>query len=125
MLVDNVSALTRPDRPRGCLSIQGGLSCGPANSAIADFLAASRLGGEEALAVRLARAVDEGDLPAGSDPSALARFVMTFADGQAVHAAAGVEHDQLLQSAQIALSVFADAATRYPTQHPASGVSRT
>jgi hypothetical protein len=86
------------------------VSCGPDNAGVAEFLAASRLAGEQALADRLARAVDEGDLAATSDPTALARFVMTFSEGQAVHAAAGAQRDLLRQSADIALTAF-DHAT--------------
>ncbi|WP_028937905.1 TetR/AcrR family transcriptional regulator [Pseudonocardia spinosispora] len=108
-LHDNVDALTGADHPPGCLSIQGGVSCGPANAGVAEFLATSRLAGERALAERLARAVSDGDLPETADPVALARFVMTFSEGQAVHAAAGVPREQLLQSADIALTVFAAA----------------
>jgi AcrR family transcriptional regulator len=109
LLHDNVDALTQPGRPPGCLSVQGGVSCGPDNAGVAEFLAASRLAGEQALAGRLARAVDEGDLAATSDPTALARFVMTFSEGQAVHAAAGAQRDQLRQSADIALAAFDQA----------------
>ena len=113
LLRDNADALTQPGRPPGCLSIQGGASCGPGNAAVCEFLAASRLAGERALADRLARAVDEGDLPATADPAALARFVMIFAEGQAVHAAAGVPREQLRQAAAIALTAF-DRATGRP-----------
>jgi AcrR family transcriptional regulator len=106
LLLDNVDALTQPGRPPGCLSIQGGVSCGPDNAGVAEFLAASRLGGEQALADRLARAVDDGDIAATSDPTALARFVMTFSEGQAVHAAAGAPRERLRQSAEIAVAAF-------------------
>lgn len=99
----NVEALTRPGRPAGCLSIQGGLSCATDNAHIAGFLAASRLAGEAALATRLARAVDEGDLPVDTDPAALARFVMAVSEGHAVHAAAGVDRASLHASVTIAL----------------------
>jgi len=106
LLRDNVEALTRLDQPPGCLSIQGGVSCGPSNAAVTRFLATSRLAGEQALADRLARAVRDGDISSAADPAALARFVMTFTEGQAVHAAAGVPRNQLRQSADIALAVF-------------------
>jgi AcrR family transcriptional regulator len=107
LLRDNVAALTRPGRPAGCLSIQGGLSCGSANRAIAEFLAASRLAGEKALAGRFARAITDGDLPRDADPAALARYLMVVTEGQAVHAAAGTSRTQLEQSAEIALRAFA------------------
>jgi hypothetical protein len=79
------------------------VSCSTANAGIADFLASSRLAGEAALAERLARAVDEGDLPEGTDPVALARFLHVVQEGQAVHAAAGIGPDLLRQSAEFAL----------------------
>jgi AcrR family transcriptional regulator len=99
----NVDAITRPDRPAGCLSIQGGLSCGTGNAHIADFLGANRLAGENALATRLARGIDDGDLPADTNPAALARFVMALGEGHAVHAAAGVDRASLHESVTIAL----------------------
>ena len=105
-LFANAAALTRPDRPAGCLSIQGGLSVAPESEAIATFLASSRLGGERALAERFRRAVAEGDLAGTSDLEALARFVMALSEGHAVHAAAGVPREQLEASARVALTAF-------------------
>jgi len=96
----NADSITRPDRPAGCLSIQGGLAVG---SEIAESLAASRLAGEQALAERLTRAVDEGDLPPGTDAGALARYVMSVSEGNAVHAAAGVDRASLHATVDIAL----------------------
>jgi AcrR family transcriptional regulator len=103
LLRGQLDALTQPGRPAGCLSIQGGVSCGTANSGIAEFLATSRLAGEAALAERFARALEEGDLPEGTDPAALARFLHVVQEGQAVHAAAGIGREMLEQSAEFAL----------------------
>ncbi|MEV7394228.1 TetR/AcrR family transcriptional regulator [Streptomyces sp. NPDC091215] len=99
----NADALTRADRPPGCLSVQGGLAEGGDNGHIAGFLAESRLAGERALADRLTRALAEGDLPAGTDPLALARYVMVVSEGNAVHAAAGVGRAALHATVDIAL----------------------
>ncbi|MGY4921989.1 TetR/AcrR family transcriptional regulator [Streptomyces sp. 900105755] len=99
----NADALTRADRPPGCLSVQGGLAEGGDNGHIAAFLAESRLAGERALADRLARAVTEGDLPADTDPSALARYVMVVSEGNAVHATAGAGRAALHATVDIAL----------------------
>jgi hypothetical protein len=63
---------------------------------------------------RLARAVDEGDLPAGTDPVALARFLHVVQEGQAVHAAAGVSREQLEHSAAIALQAVPSAGRSGP-----------
>lgn len=109
----NADALTRPERPAGCLSVQGGLAEGGDHGHIARFLAGSRLAGEEALADRLSRAVAEGDLPAGTDARALARYVMVVSEGNAVHAAAGAARSALHATVDIALRAVphAPAAT--------------
>ncbi|GAA5026686.1 TetR/AcrR family transcriptional regulator [Streptomyces siamensis] len=99
----NADAITRADRPPGCLSVQGGLAEGGENGHIAKFLADSRLAGEQALAVRLAEAVASGDLPADTDPVALARYVMVVSEGNAVHAAAGADRRALHAAVDIAL----------------------
>ncbi|MCY1145432.1 TetR/AcrR family transcriptional regulator [Actinoplanes sp. Pm04-4] len=99
----NADALTRADRPAGCLSIQGGIASGNDDGQISQFLAGRRLAGEQALADRLASAVRTGDLPAGTDPAALARYVMTVSEGNAVHAAAGVDRASLHATVDIAL----------------------
>ncbi|MCF3964211.1 TetR/AcrR family transcriptional regulator [Streptomyces fuscigenes] len=99
----NADALTQPGRPPGCLSVQGGIAEGGDHGNISQFLAGSRLAGERALAARLARAVDEGDLPKGTDPTALARYVMVVSEGNAIHAAAGAARSALHATVDIAL----------------------
>jgi len=108
-LRDNVEALTRPGRPSGCLSVQGGLAGGSDDGRAAAFLAESRLAGEQAFADRFTRAVAEGDLPAATDPVALARFVMALSEGHAVHAAAGVDRASLEASVEIGLRAIPGA----------------
>ncbi|WP_328333640.1 TetR/AcrR family transcriptional regulator [Kribbella sp. NBC_00382] len=116
-LRDNVVAVTLEDKPNGCLSIQGGVSCSAENQDVAQFLAASRLGGEKAFADRFRLAIEQGDLPADADPDALARFVMVVSEGHAVHAAAGVPREALQKSAAIAEQAF----TAMTTQPASSG----
>ena len=114
-LRDNVAAVTLDDKPNGCLSIQGGLSCSTENQDVAQFLAASRLAGEKVFADRFRLAIEQNDLPADADPDALARFLMVVSEGHAVHAAAGVPREALLQSAAIA-----EQALKAMTSQPAS-----
>jgi len=102
-----VDALTGDGHPPGCLSIQGGLSCAPANSGISGYLADFRAAGESTLADRLARAAKDGDLAPGTDTAALARFVITLSQGLAVHAAAGVSREDLQAAVDIALQAVA------------------
>lgn len=105
-LRDNVAAVTTEGKPKGCLSIQGGVSCSTENQGVAQFLAASRLGGEKAFADRFRLAITQGDLSADVDPDALARFLMVVSEGHAVHAAAGIPREALAQSAAIAEQAF-------------------
>src|SRR5262249_21030721 len=100
-------ATTSGGHPPGCLSIQGGLSCSPANSGISEFLADYRAVGESALADRLARAAKEGDLAPGTDTAALARLVVTLGQGLAVHSTAGASREDLNASVDIALRAVA------------------
>jgi AcrR family transcriptional regulator len=102
-LRENVKAITRPDRPAGCFSIQGALTCGPENAGLTVMMAQARKVGELALRDRLRRAVDEGDLAADENPDDLARFVMTLAEGLAVHATAGATRAELARVVEVAL----------------------
>ncbi|WP_061295063.1 TetR/AcrR family transcriptional regulator [Herbidospora cretacea] len=102
-LRSSADALTTGDHPPGCLSIQGGLACSPENAAVSGILAAGRAATEAALEERMSRAAKEGDLPDGVDARALARFVMTLSEGNAVHAAAGASRDDLQACVDVAL----------------------
>ena len=102
-LAGSVGASTRPGCPAGCLGVQGSLAAGEAGRAARDTLAAWRDQGRRHLRDRFRRAVDEGDLPPETDPGLLARYLMTVANGIAVQAAGGADHDELEQVAEVAL----------------------
>jgi AcrR family transcriptional regulator len=98
-----VQCTTRPGGPAGCLTVQGALATGEGGVAAHDALVAWRRDGEEALRARFARARDEGDLPADSDPSLLARYISTVVYGMAVQAATGVPREDLLRIIDLTL----------------------
>ncbi|MHA7987642.1 TetR/AcrR family transcriptional regulator [Rathayibacter sp. CAU 1779] len=105
-LHDNVRAITKQGRPRGCLSVQAGSSSAPEDRSAIEFVVARREGGEARFAERFARAIEEGDLPADEDPRDLAKYLFTLATGLAVQAAAGVSRARLKAVAVRALSAF-------------------
>ncbi|MET9679739.1 TetR/AcrR family transcriptional regulator [Streptomyces coeruleorubidus] len=105
----SVRTTTRPDCPAGCLGVQGSLAAGAPGSHARDTLAAWRNEHTARLRDRFRRAVDEGDLPAGTDPGLLARYVMTVANGIAVQAAGGATRDDLQQVADMALRSWPSA----------------
>lgn len=90
--------------PPGCLLMQCGSSCGDED--IPDMVARHRAEKEAALSQRFARALEEGDLPAGSNPASLARYVMTVSNGIAVQASAGDSPEDLHAVADIAMASF-------------------
>ncbi|MFH9426517.1 TetR/AcrR family transcriptional regulator [Streptomyces sp. NPDC017529] len=99
----SVRATTRPGGPTGCLGVQGSLAAGDPGSNARDALIAWRDEHTSRLRDRFRQAVDEGDLPPGTDPELLARYLMTVANGIAVQAAGGATRDDLQQVAGMAL----------------------
>jgi len=99
-------SLTDPENPRGCLAVQGALTCGEASESIKQELCRRRAEGERALRERLERAKTDGDLAANVDAAALARFVSTVTQGMSVQAAGGASRDDLLRVADMALKAW-------------------
>jgi AcrR family transcriptional regulator len=106
LLREAADLLTDPRTPRGCLMVQGALSCGEAANPIRQELASRRAAGEAAIRQRFKRAVSEGDLPADADPTDLARYVATVTHGMAVQAAGGASRKQLLRVVETALRAW-------------------
>lgn len=108
-LTGSVRATTQPDSPAGCLGVQGCLAAGTAGQHAREKLAAWREEGTSQLRNRFQRAVDEGDLPTGTDPGLLARYLMTVANGIAVQASGGAGRDELQEIADMALLTWPPA----------------
>lgn len=87
----------------GCLSIQGGLSCGPNNARIPQLLAEYRRGIEDTVANALASTEDASRI----DAAALAAYVVTVGQGLAVDAAAGASQAKLDAVVDVALAGLA------------------
>ena len=83
--------------------MQSALTVSDSGQEVRDLLVAWRNDGHACLRERFQRAVDEGDLPAGTDPGLLARYITTFGYGIAVLAASGVGRAELQEMADAAL----------------------
>ncbi len=83
MLCGAASANANPDNPPGCVIVQGALACSESAAFVKEALIIKRRAGETALRERLQKAKDEGDLPADSDPAALARYIGAVLQGMA------------------------------------------
>lgn len=98
--------VTDPRNPPGCLTVRGALSCGEEADPIRRELALRRLEGESLIRKRFERAKIDGELPAGANPSDLARYLATVYQGMSVQAAGGATSEQLRRVAQTALRAW-------------------
>ena len=96
-------AMSRTGSPRGCLLVQGALTCSAEAEPVRRELSARRQAGEVAIRDRLKLAKKEGDLPARADPGTLARYLTTLMQGMAVQAAGGANRTELRRVADTAL----------------------
>lgn len=102
------SVLSKPDGtdPVGCLAVQGGLACSPANKDIVDAMSKKRHEWQLMLEERFRQAQADGDLPKAVDPGELAGYVSTVFQGLAVQASAGLTRTELLATVKLALKNF-------------------
>lgn len=106
LLRRNAKFLTDPCHPRGCLGVQAALVCGEEADAVRKALEARRSATQSQIRERLKRAKKEGDLPAGADPAALARYLATVIEGMAVQAATGASRKNLERVAETAMRAW-------------------
>ncbi|GLF95140.1 TetR/AcrR family transcriptional regulator [Streptomyces yaizuensis] len=90
-----VEAVTGDDTPHGCLIVQSALAVNPRAASVQEYLTGLREDGVQILADRLRSFPGADGLPPGSDPSSLARLLVTVVQGLAVQAASGTERDAL------------------------------
>ncbi|AHV96365.1 TetR/AcrR family transcriptional regulator [Paenibacillus sabinae] len=104
----NVTAdsVTNPSTPKGCLTIRGAIACGEDADVIRQELTSRRVGTEMALRHRFEQAKSVGDLPAGSNPAALARYIMTVTEGMSIRAADGSTRDELQDVIDLAMQAW-------------------
>ena len=94
------------DRARGCLVVSGALACGAEAETVRRELAQLRQGIVTALRERFERAVQDGDLPEGTDCATLARYIATVLNGLAVQAASGATEKELRLVAATAMRAW-------------------
>ena len=99
-------AATNAEHPPGCLGTTGALACSTAAEPIRQDLVKRRAIFEAALRQRLEQAKDAGELRPDTDPSVLARFIMTVTQGMAVQASSGASRRSLQDVAAMALAAW-------------------
>jgi len=103
LLYGTADLLTSPQKPHGCLWVQGALACGNGADSVRKELISRRMAGEAALRQRLSRARRDGDLPPEANPASLARYVVTLIQGMSIQAAGGATRSELRRVIDIAL----------------------
>src|SRR5262245_31109599 len=96
----------RPGNSRGCLIVSGALACGEEAEPVRLELVRLRQAAVTTLRARFERAVQEGDLPKGTDCATLARYIATFLNGLAVQAASGTSEKELRRAAELAMRAW-------------------
>lgn len=95
-LTKAVELLAEHSNPRGCMIVQGALSCGPEAEMIQKKLISYRASIEENFKKRFELAKASADLPEDTNTSALAKYVTTIHQGISVQASSGASKDELM-----------------------------
>ncbi|WP_313237939.1 TetR/AcrR family transcriptional regulator [Delftia acidovorans] len=118
VLRDAVATYTDDAHPLGCMVVTAATNCAEENEAVAAWLAEHRRQRTQSLIDRLQRALDEGELRAGTDVQALGDFYATQLHGISVQARDGVPRERLLAAVQTALLLLETALE--PALQPAA-----
>lgn len=110
LLYGEVDAVTDPECPAGCLSVNGALTGGVTAESIKQELLARRSDWEDDLRLRLEQAKTDGDLPATADATVLARYLTTMMQGIAVQAVGGTTREDLRKIAEMVLLTWPPVA---------------
>lgn len=102
-LTKSAEFLTNPNNPRGCMIVQGALSCGQGAKLIQQELIAYRKNYEDALRQRFELAQTQGDLPSHMNASDLAKYIATLHQGMSIQATSGATIEELMTVVQVAL----------------------
>lgn len=97
LLEQSAEFLTSKDNPRGCMILQGALTCGEGAELVQQELMAQRHAYEDALRKRFELAQKQGDLTAEVKPADLAKYVATIHQGMSVQATSGASKKELLE----------------------------
>ena len=98
--------LTCPEKPHGCLTVRCNLSGSAAAESVRLELTKRRNDGETLIRRRLEQAQAAGELPAGTNPTELARYFATVHQGMSVQAAGGATREQLRGVVKTALQAW-------------------
>jgi AcrR family transcriptional regulator len=94
------------EKARGCLVVSGALASGDEAETVRQILAQLRQSIVAVFRKRFERAVEDGDLPKGTDCATLGRYIATVLNGLAVQAASGTSEKELRLVAAMAMRAW-------------------
>ncbi|HTN82360.1 MAG TPA: TetR/AcrR family transcriptional regulator [Sorangium sp.] len=106
VLLEFAAFASSPDHPLGCLMVHGAANCTPGSAEVEAALRERRAASEAALRRRIERGIAEGDLAAGTDAAALAKYYGAVIQGMSVQARDGAAREELEHVAQAALRAW-------------------
>lgn len=106
LLLDAVTAMTRPDRPKGCMVALSATNCAAESRDVFEALSELRKSAERAIKDRIAAGAAAGELAEDADVDALAGFVTALLHGLAIHARDGVSRPRLRKRVNQAMRMW-------------------
>jgi AcrR family transcriptional regulator len=106
MLRDNVEAYADPATPNGCMIVLAATVGAVANAGVRDLLADNRHQSLKAVAERIERGIEDGDVPPGTDAEAVAGLYVTVLQGLSIQARDGASRHALHAVVDGAMAVW-------------------
>ncbi|MEU6217097.1 TetR/AcrR family transcriptional regulator [Streptomyces sp. NPDC047022] len=122
MLREAASLYTAPGRPHGCLVLHAATNC--ATPEVEESLRARRNAHIAAYEARIRAGAAAGELPAGTDARALARYTGAVIQGMSQQARDGAGREELEALADIAMAIWPPAGAEggYAAREPTADV---
>jgi len=121
LLSRTAEAYSRGPAPRGCMIVLAAPQMAGGNPAVCEELKRHRLDNVAMLEHRLARAVQEGELPPGTDCGAIAAFFTALQHGMSIQARDGASGDMLRSIARSAMAGWDRLVEACGSRDPGSG----
>jgi TetR/AcrR family transcriptional regulator, copper-responsive repressor len=123
LLFEAADAFTSDSKRLGCPVVTAATNCAPHSSAIERAMRKQRITSEGAIRARIARGVEDGELPDTTNAADLAKFYAAVFQGMSVQARDGASRAELEHVATMALSTWPAEADSSPP--PRRGTTRT
>lgn len=91
LLFDTAYLMSDPELPSGCMVMNSATNCSASSEHVQSAVAERRAEGLGWIQERIERGIREGDVPAGTDAAALARFYFTVIAGMSIQARDGAD----------------------------------